>query len=850
MLQTKKLPLMLAALVLAVTPCVSAVEQTASPSQPAVEVAVPSLVVGAIDEAKRVTLVGNTHPKATARFEAGRVEATLPMERMMLVLRRSPEQEAALQAFNERQYDVASPDFHRWLHAEEFGRVYGLSDADLTAVTSWLQNRGFRIDEVNQGRTLVQFSGTSAQVEQAFQFEMHRYLVNGERHIANDRDPSIPAALAPVVAGIASLNDFFPKPQHVIGRTVRIDPNTGRKTPVEPQPGLPGHEKTTAAAEFAKATAAAHRGETPQLTYNANGDTYEDLTPYDFATIYNILPLWNASTPIIGKGVTVAISGVSDVNAADFNAFRSTFGLPAETLKTIVNGTDPGADGDGGQEENSLDVEMAGATAPGAQIVLVVSKGTSTTGADLLSDEYIIDKEVAPIMSASYGLCEADLGASRISAYNSVWQQGATEGISIFESAGDQGSAGCSDSDTPGPNADEYGLAVNGIASSPYVTAAGGTDFTWSFIDNGTSKYWNSTNGSHYQTAKGILPEVPWNSTCTNPLVYPLFGASSPEDLCNGLIDYDDGYFDGLIVITGGSGGTSTTFTKPSWQKGYGSSSTHRDLPDVSLFASAGFPSGVNGSAILFCDSVSSGSCSYSSVNGVEAQQVGGTSATSPLLAGIMALIEQTHGRQGIANPTLYKLFAKQVSAGTNCNSSTVTNGNKCYFYDVTAGTNAQVCYTGDKNCVTNTSGDELGILSGYAAAKGYDDATGLGTLNVANLVNAWASEASTYSVSLSPTTLTFPSTAKGSTSAAQKVTVKNTGTGTVNLISETFAGADASSFVKSATTCGATLAAGASCTVSVEFKPAATGKLTGELSISDNATGTPQTVALSGTGH
>ena len=862
-MQTKKLVSMLACWILAVTAWIPALGQTSALLLPSVDTVTPSRVVETVDDAKRVTLRGNTHPMARPKFETGRVEASLPMDRILLVLRRSPEQEAALQALNERQYDPASPDFHHWLHADEFGQIYGPSDSDISAVMIWLQNQGFRIDDVSQGRTIIQFSGTTAQVEQAFQVEMHHYLVNGEQHIANDRDPSIPAALAPVVAGVASLHNFFPTPQHVTGKYVWIDRKTGRKTLVEPQPGETENSQLTLRSKISEA-AAASAGAAPQLTYQANSDTYEDLTPYDFATIYNILPLWTASKPINGTGVTIAISGVSDISQADVTNFRSTFGLPAMTLKTIVNGTDPGADGSGGQEENSLDVEMAGATAPGAQIVMVVSASTATTGGDMLSDEYIIDKEVAHIMSASYGECELKLGTSGNAAFNTVWQQGATEGISIFESAGDQGSAGCSDSDKAGPNADETGLQVNGIASSPYVTAVGGTDFTWSFVDNGTSTYWNSTNGAQFQTTKGIMPEVPWNSTCTNPLLVPLFGAENTEQLCNGLLSYDGGYFDGLVVITGGSGGTSycteptgtTTSTcaggyaKPSWQSGYGASSTKRDLPDVSLFASGGFPSTVNGSAILFCDSTTVGTCSYTSASGVEVQQVGGTSASSPLMAGIMALIVQkTESSQGLANPMFYKLYAKQVAAGTNCNSSTVANGNSCMFYDVTQGTNAQVCISGDPNCVTNTSGDEVGILSGYAAGTGYDDATGLGTLNVTNLVNNWASASSTLAVSLSPTTLTFASTTEGSTSAAQTVTVKNTGTGTVTLSSETITGTDASSFVKSATTCGSTLAAGASCTVSVEFKPAAAGTLKASLSIADNATGAPQTIALTGTG-
>ena len=497
-------------------------------------------------------------------------------------------------------------------------------------------------------------------------------------------------------------------------------------------------------------------------------------------------------------------------------------------------------------------------------ITLVVSANTSTTGGDQLSDSFIIDNEVAPIMSASYGECELNLGTAGNAAFNKIWQQGATEGISIFESAGDQGSAGCSNSDEAGPNADIVGLQVNGIASSPFLTAVGGTDFTWSFIDEPISTYWNSSNNTQLATAKGYLPEVPWNSTCANPLLLNVFtGQSSTEELCNNALNSAD--FQGLVKITGGSGGMShcttpsgTTsascsggYAKPSWQAGAGvPADGKRDLPDVSLFASAGFPSGINGSAILFCESTSSSDgCNYSNPNDVIFQEVGGTSASSPLMAGVMALIVQRTGvKQGLANPEFYTLAQKQQAAKTACTSATVGNGNSCFFYDVAQGTNSQVCVTGDPNCVTNTSGDEVGLLSAYASTAGYDRATGLGSVNVTNLVKAWPLPA-TFTLTLSPTSLTFSSTKVGSTSAAQIVTIKNTGTGSVTLSSISLAGTDPGSFVKSATTCGSSLAASASCTVSMEFKPQATGSLSASLSITDNATGSPQKVSLSGIG-
>jgi len=721
-------------------------------TQEASVIPVPSRITSAIDETNLVQLRGNTHPLPQGTSDLGRADSGKMLERMILVLQRSPEQEAALQQLHERQYDPNSSDYHHWLHADEFGRLFGPSESDMAALTSWLQNHGFSIYKVSKGRVTIEFSGTIAQVETAFHVEMHRYLVNGAEHLANDRDPEIPQTLSPVIVGIASLNDFFARPQIVLGDYVKRDSHTGKITVVAPPNASHMSPSKLSAGQRSK-------GSVPQLTYtDAYGDIHEDLTPYDYATIYNILPLWKASTPINGKGVTIAISGVSDISSSDVSTFRKSFGLPALTWTTVHNGTDPGKDGGGGQGENTLDVEMAGATAPGAAVTLVVSASSATTGGDQLSDSYIIDNETAHIMSASYGECELGLGTAGNAAFNKIWQQGATEGISIFESAGDQGSAGCSNSDQAGPNADRYGLQVNGIASSPYLTAVGGTDFTWSFIDEPISTYWHSTNNAELATAKGYLPEVPWNSTCANPLLLNVFtGISNTEQLCNEALDSDE--FDGLVKITGGSGGVShcttpsgTTsascsggYAKPSWQVGTGvPKDGKRDLPDVSLFASAGFPSGVNGSAILFCDSTGvTGGCNYTDPDEIIYQEVGGTSASSPLMAGIMALIlQKTGASQGLANPELYTLFQKQVSAGTACNSSKAANGNSCVFYDISEGTNSQVCITGDPNCVTKTSGDEVGLLSGYAATVGYDPAIGLGSVNVTNLVNAWPSAA------------------------------------------------------------------------------------------------------------
>ncbi len=351
--------------------------------------------------------------------------------------------------------------------------------------------------QVNAGRTLVEFSGTAGMVRSAFHTSMHRYAVQGAQHFANASDPQIPAALAPVVAGIASLNNFPRKAaSHRLG-SFRHDTTRNLTTRIE--------EQTTDKVQ-------------PAFTIDNGGSDVYGVTPYDFATIYNVLPLWNASTPIDGTGQTIAIVGQTDINPADFVNFRKLFGLPlgntatptgTQYLNIIYNGPNPGVTGDEGEAD--IDTQWSAAIAKGATIDYVVSEGTEVMQGTDLSAIYIINNNFASVMSYSYGQCELFLGTSGNSFYKTLWQQAAAQGITVLLASGDSGSAGC---DAAGVVGASGGTAVNGLGSTPYNISVGGTDF---YMPQGGAAFLSTTNNTTTQaSAKGYIPEAPWNESCTN----------------------------------------------------------------------------------------------------------------------------------------------------------------------------------------------------------------------------------------------------------------------------------------------------------------------------------------------
>ena len=713
---------------------------------------IPARITQALDEKNLVTLPGNVHPLARPEFDQGVLPDGHPMSRMLLLLQRSTEQEASLTHLLEDQQNKSSRSYHAWLTPEEFGKQFGAADADIQAVTAWLTSWGFTGIKVGPGRQVIEFSGTAGDVRNAFRTEIRRFVVDGKEYTANASDPQIPAALAPVVAGIVSLHNF-PRKSHAkfLGQFRRPAGKTG----LEPLFTFPNP---------------------------FSGMNFYGLGPGDFDTIYNSKPLIAAGND--GTGQTIAIVGETNLKVQDVQQFRKMFGLPAnfDSTNVVLNGEDPGITSIGEEGEADLDVEWSGAVARGATVKFVVSASTPASAGIDLSALYIVEHNLAGVMSESYGACERDLGSVGNAFYNSLWTQAAAQGITVVISSGDGGSAGCDNFNTPQPAT--QGLAVSGLASTPFNVSVGGTDFDQV---NNWAAYWNPTNDPTGTSAKSYIPEIPWSENCAQ-IGLTGCGVTAPS---------------GSVNIVAGSGGASSLYGKPKWQMGVLGvpNDNHRDQPDVSLFASPGF----DGTGYVYCQSDQNifgvATCDINVSTGVlDFGIVGGTSASAPAFAGIMALVNQyqaAHGganRQGNANYVLYALAKK---AGASCTSS-ATEAAGCVFNDVTkgnsvlptgargVGTNSVPCQGGSPNCSVNPVGS-AGVLvdpshtevEAWTATTGYDMTTGLGTVNVNNLVTNWGSVSTiptTTSLTLSPTTGITHGTGENVTVG---VTVKaNTGTG------------------------------------------------------------------------
>src|SRR5580700_7081964 len=686
------------------------------------------LITQPVNDGNLITLAGNTRPEAkNPANDRGRVDDAMPMPHLMLQLRRPAAQEQALATLIDQLHDPKSPNYHHWLTARDIGAQFGPAASDIATVSNWLAQQGFTVNTVYPNGMAIEFSGTAGQVRSAFHTEIHNLSVNGTTHFANMTDPQIPAALASLVAGVTSLNDFRPRPQVV--------------------------HQSQAVGEFDK-----------------NGNFY--MTPPDLATIYNFNQAFNGG--ITGKGQTIYLVEDSDIytnggSVNDWATFRTGFGIPVAnypgaSLTTIhPNCTDPGVNPD--DAEAIIDAEYASAAAPSAAIVMAVCNDFVA----MLQTMFNNPNTYPPaIVSLSYGECEAVNGAGNNAAFKNVYQTGVAEGWSIYVSAGDQGAGGCNF----GGQTVTDGVGVNGLGSTVYNVAVGGTDFgdTFAHQDN---TYWNANNSATFGSALSYIPEIPWNTTCGSQLFATYEGYATTygaSGFCNSsfVANTAGGFYlenwagsggqslcaQGTPSVSGVIGGSCAGWPKPSWQSGFlgNPADTVRDLPDVSMFAS--FGPWFHAYAICYSDTINGGTPCDGTANGWSTGW-GGTSFGSPIWAGIQALVNQyTGSTQGNPNPVLYQLAAAEYGSSGNsaCNSS---NGNavssSCIFYDVTAGdmvvpctnypntSNYYSCYlpSGSYGVMSTNNG---AYAPAFATGTGWDFATGIGTVNVYNLITNWTS--------------------------------------------------------------------------------------------------------------
>jgi len=649
-----------------------------------------------IDATHLVTLHGSVHPLVKTASDRGLVNESTPAGHLLLVLNRPAEREAAFQQQIKQMHTPGSPNYHHWLTPAQTGAQFGPADSDLEQVSGWLSSAGFQVNRVSAAKRFVEFSGTVGQVNSAFHTQIHEYLVNGEVHHANSTEVRIPEALSSAIAALSPLNDFRPHPEFVSSGKGSYD---GASRKFVPQYTLPSSYSP--------------------LLYG--------VSPADFATQYDLAPLYSAS--VNGSGVTIGIIDESNVDLTLTNAYRSVFGLKSNPVQVVLDGGDPGILSSS-SAESYLDVEIAGAVAPSATVNLYISGASPYQDPLALAAIRAVEDNQADVLSISWGAGEQELGSSGNQFWNAIWEQAAAQGQTVMVSSGDTGQL-------PDTNYLFQGLftapAVNGIASTPWNIAVGGTDFYYSDYASGApsaSSYWNTSNDPTTRgSLKARLSEQVWND------VYGL------DAIANGLqrneIYAGGGGASGCIAINSSyvcSGG----YSKPAWQSGPGVPADGvRDIPDVSLFAS----NGANFSGYVICDYP--GYCSPDSSGNFDVDVIGGTSASAPAMAGIMALAVQKYGRQGQAATVLYPLAQQKPAA----------------FHDITLGGNWNVCIQGDGQCPAGTSGSSwYGKSSVYSATTGFDLASGLGSVDAANLVNNWNTvsfRSTTTTLQASPTTIT-----------------------------------------------------------------------------------------------
>lgn len=601
---------------------------------------------------------GTVHPMTQLAVDMGMEDPGRRLKTITLDIAPSKAQNADITALQVELQDPKSPRYHKWLTQEEYGKLFGLTDSDLSQVTSWLKGQGFTVKAVSPSRNSISFSATVGQAEAAFRTQIHRYRIKGQEQFANATVLSIPAPFAGVVANVRGLDNF------------RVKPN-------------------------AKATKI-NRNFT-----SGSGDHY--LSPSDWATIYNVNPMYSAL--VDGSGIHIGVVGQTYAPKADIDNFRSVAGLPATKLTYYCMSSSDCTTAAGIQSgdlaEADLDIEWSGAIAKNATVDYVYTAGNDSSMGVFSALQFAIqnykaaDGNVLPIISMSYATCEAEYPPPLFAWIDSLGKQANLQGQTIVVASGDSGAAGCDLQGDPISVPAFGGRSVTVPSDSPNFTAVGGT-----VLSGDTSapvEYWQQTP-NQVNTAIQYIPEMVWNESDATGLSASGGGESA-------------------IPV----GWTSLAFPQPIWQNGLVQGTTGRMVPDIS-FASAANHNGYLSCTSDFNSAEYGTMCAdgFYSSGGTSGSQVfysiGGTSVATPAFAGMLALVMQRTGPLGNINPTLYAL------AGNPATYSEV-------FHDVTGGDNIVPC-------ASVTFGCDNGQM-GYTANAGYDMATGLGSLKGNALLSA-----------------------------------------------------------------------------------------------------------------
>ena len=602
-------------------------------------------------------VLSNHHPQwANPQNMIAPLADDQPLNLLTIVLARTPTQQQAFEQLLTEQVDPKSSEFHHWLTPTEIGERFGTAKEQVDAISGWLADNGMNVVAVSPSRTFINVKATASQAGRAFQTQFNTYMVNGRQKVSVASEPQVPVEFAPSIKSIRGLFTFEDRPS-ARGHGAVSGPQGVLSTEVAPAPGG-----------------------------NFGGSHY--VTPADFLTIYDI------PTTHLGQGVTIGIVGRSRTDFADFTNFQArtntSFANPIEIVPTNFGGIDPGpaqtAPNQSGtysedQFEAELDVLRSASLAQQAKIDLVVS--TQAGGGVYSAMEYLVEANAVQVISNSFGACEISDGPSVTENWNTLAQNAAAQGISVFTIGGDAGAAGC-DTYFATPPAHPLAISPNAIAATPYATAVGGTEFADSA---NPSLYWNASNGPGYSSAKGYIPEGAWNE--------PLNGKTTEA--------------------ASGGGGVSSVIATPSWQTGTGVPAARkgRYTPDIS-FTAAGHD------GYFSCFAAAGYNCVVNSQGNFTFEYMSGTSNTAPAMAGITAmLVQKQGGRMGNLNPQIYYLANDKPAA----------------FHDATVATSGvSNCTVSVPSMCNNSIPSPTGLTggeAGYVLTVGYDQATGLGSLDV-----------------------------------------------------------------------------------------------------------------------